>query len=338
MLTTSTRYVLSIVMLSVLAMACTEEPIDQDYTVLNKRMYRYLDKGAKLDTLASGYEWSEGPVWSEKHEMLLWSDVPTNTVYRWTKEQGTTRYLYPSGHTGTGNREGSNGLIVNADGQLVLCQHGDRAVVIMQAPLDAPVPRYKPITAYYRTGRYNSPNDVIQDRAGAYYFTDPPYGLEGLEDDPQRQLDFQGIFKVKPDGTENSFLLDASLSRPNGLALSPDESTLYVANSDPSNAIWMKYTLSVSKDTIIDQSVLMDATSMVSDHKGLPDGLKVKSDGTIFATGPGGVLVLAPDGTHLGTIGTGQATSNCAFNADETVLYITADSYVFSIDLIDSKK
>lgn len=293
-----------------------------------------IDRNAPLDTLAEGFDWSEGPVWLPQQKMLLWSDVPQNVIWSWQEGQEASKYLRPSGYTGEGQREGSNGLILNENGELVLCQHGNRQLAYMDAPLDQPQPTYQPIVAHYQGQRFNSPNDVIQDSRGRYWFTDPPYGLPQQEQDPERELDFQGVYRsVSAERPDSVLLIAKELSRPNGLALSPDERHLYVANSDPERAIWMRYPL--TEDGLPDGpgEVFFDATEWVPDRPGLPDGLKVRDDGILFATGPGGVLVLHPDGRHLGTINTGQATANCALNEDGTKLYITADGYVMRIAL-----
>jgi gluconolactonase len=159
------------------------------------------------------------------------------------------------------------------------------------------------------------------------YFTDPPYGLEGNMNDPAKELPFQGIYRLTPDG--NLTLLD-TLSRPNGIALSPDESTLYVANSDPGRAIWMKYSLS---DSAALGTIFYDATSLVPTEKGLPDGLRVDSKGNLYATGPGGVFIFDPSGKLLGKIRLPVPSANCAFDADRKHLYITADMYLLRINL-----
>lgn len=325
-----------ILLLTLLIIAgCQPQPeITGHLSVKDKRMLDHVAPTAMLDTLSSGYTWSEGPVWVEADQMLLWSDVPENTIYKWTEQEGTTAYLKPSGYLGSKDREGSNGLIINNDGELVLCQHGERIVSKMAAPLDKPVPRFTPLATLHEGRRFNSPNDVIQAKDGSYLFTDPPYGLPGLDEDPLKEMSYQGVYKTHVDRQEYVYLLDSTLSRPNGLALSPDQRFLYVANSDPDHAIWKQYEMSEDLHTIQSSRIFYNATHMVKKAKGLPDGLKVKADGTIFATGPGGVLVFHPNGTHLGTIETGQATANCAFNQDESKLFMTADNYIFSIDLL----
>ncbi len=285
---------------------------------------------AKIEVLAEGFDWSEGPLWLPEHKILLWSDVPKNTIYSWTESEGAQTYLNPSGYTGEGEREGSNGLLLSPDGELMLCQHGDRRMAKMVAPLDKPTPNYQTLADRYDGKRFNSPNDAAYDQEGYLYFTDPPYGLPKQQDDPGKEIPFQGVYCISPDGVVT--LLVDDLTRPNGIAFSPDFKKCYVANSDPASAIWMVYDVAANKK-LSNGRIFFDATSMVGEKKGLPDGLKVRSDGTIFATGPGGVLVFTPVGKHLGTIVTGEATANCAFNEDESVLFMTADAYVARIRL-----
>ena len=289
---------------------------------------------ATLDVLAEGFDWSEGPVWVPAGGYVLFSDIPPNSIYRWKEGEGHRLYLQPSGYTGEearGGEVGSNGLVLDAEGRLVLAQHGDRRIARLDAPLDAPTPTYTTLADRYDGKRFNSPNDLVYHSSGALYFTDPPYGLEQQMDDPAKEIDFQGVYRLDPDGTVT--LLADDLSRPNGIAFSPDEQTLYVANSDPERAIWMAYDVEPG-GSIANGRVFFDATAFVQDGKpGLPDGLKIDQQGNVFATGPGGVLVFAPDGTHLGTLDTTQATSNCAFGNDGSTLYVTADMYLLRIRL-----
>lgn len=297
--------------------------------------HEIIDANAKGEIIAEGFTWSEGPVWLENEKMLLWTDVPENIAWSWREGEEKKEYLMPSGYTGDKNREGANGLIINQKGQLVLCQHGDRKVAIMDVPLDAPKSKFDYIATDFQGKKFNSPNDIIQDKDGVYWFTDPPYGLPKQDDDPDKELTFQGVFRTgtATDGEEIVLLTD-KLTRPNGLALSSDERYLYVANSDPDKAIWMKYELDENKKIVGEGEVLFDATDWVkAGKKGLPDGLKIRRDETIFATGPGGVLVFNSNGKYIGTINTGQATANCALNSDETMLYMTADNYVMRIAL-----
>lgn len=287
---------------------------------------------AKIEVLAEGYNWSEGPVWVADGGYLLFSDVPENTVFKWKEGEGASVYLQPSGFTGekTEKREGANGLTLDAAGRLVLCQHGDRRVARMRAPLGEPKPEFETLADQWNGKRFNSPNDLCFDRQGNLYFTDPPYGLPQQMDDPGKEIPFQGVYRRNTDGSVD-MLID-SLSRPNGIALSPDEKTLYVANSDFGRAVWMAYDIAEG-GKLVNGRTFYDATAMVGEElKGLPDGLKVDGNGVVFGTGPGGVWVFKPDGTALGRIDPGEATANCALGGDG-YLYMTADMYLCRVKL-----
>ena len=292
-----------------------------------------VPRDARLEILAEGHDWTEGPLWVEAENMLLYTDIPRNAVYGWKEGRGASVYLKPSGYMGEdfeGEEPGANGLILDQQGSLVLCQHGERRIARMLAPLDAPMPEYEALATTYEGKRFNSPNDATYKSNGDLYFTDPPYGLPKQVDDPAKELPFQGVYRLSADGKVS--LLTNSLSRPNGIAFSPDERVLYVANSDPEKAIWMTYDLT-DDGQIGNGRILYDATDQVPDHLGLPDGMKVHSSGTLFATGPGGLFLFSPEGDLLGRIYTGQATANCAFNEDESYLYITADSYLLRLKM-----
>jgi len=298
---------------------------------LHPNIDKLISKDATIEVLAEGFTWSEGPLWIEEGQYLLFSDIPPNRIMKWSEKEGISLYLHPSGYTGEKERageSGSNALILNAAKQLVLCQHGDRRMARMSTSLSNPSPSFKTIINNFEGKRLNSPNDAVYDSKGNLYFTDPPYGLEKQMEDPTKELDFQGVFRYGVDGSMR--LVTDQLSRPNGLAFSPDESKLYVANSDPNKAIWMEYTLD-EVGAIVEEKLFYDATG--KEGKGLPDGMKVDRQGNIWATGPGGVWVFQADGTVLGKIKTGEATSNCAFNADQSILYMTCDDYLMRIGL-----
>ena len=302
-----------------------------------ERLDASLDKliapDAKIEILADGFDWSEGPLWLPEQKKLLFSDIPPNKIYEWSESGGLKLYLAPSGYTSEqprGGEVGSNALILDKQGRLVLCQHGDRRMARMEATLEQPKPNYITLADKYEGKRLNSPNDAVYKSNGDLYFTDPPYGLEKNADDPAKELPFQGVFRLATDGTLH--LLTKELSRPNGLAFSPDEKTFYVANSDPDRAIWMAYDVQPNGN-ITNGRVFFDATPLAKKEKGLPDGFKINRQGYLFATGPGGVLVFDKNAKHLGTIRTGEATSNCAFNADESTLYLTADDYIMRVKL-----
>lgn len=297
---------------------------------------------AVIEVVAEGFAWSEGPVWVDGDGgYLLFSDIPPNRVWKWQPGRGATVYLERSGYLDTIPRPGhsppdepgSNGLLLDPEGRLVLCQHGLRQVARMTAPLSDPAPEFETIAARWNGNRLNSPNDAVYRSTGDLYFTDPPYGLPGKMNDPEKDLPFQGVYRVTPDGQVT--IMTGELTRPNGIALSPDERTLYVANSDPKRALWMAYPVR-DDGTIAPGRVLFDATHLVPHLPGLPDGLAVDRHGHLFATGPGGVLVLTPDGQHLGTILTGRPTSNCTFGDDGRTLYITADDVLARVRLTTS--
>lgn len=295
------------------------------------RLDALIPPGARMEVLAGGFDWTEGPVWVKDGGYLLFSVIPPNKVVKWKEGVGASIYLKPSGLTsGKDLREepGSNGLLLDPQGRLVLCQHGDRRMARMKAPLGAPKPDYETIADKHEGKRFNSPNDAVYHSSGALYFTDPPYGLAKRMDDPAKEIPYQGVYRVTPDGQVT--LLTKEVTRPNGIAFSPDEKTLYVASSDPAKAVWHAYPVNPD-GTLGAGRVFADFTSHVGKVKGLPDGLKVDVKGNLFATGPGGVLVFAPDGTHLGTLATGQATSNCGWGDDGSTLYITADQYLVRI-------
>jgi gluconolactonase len=291
-----------------------------------------VDPATRLEKLDEGFDWAEGPVWIRRGDAqgLLFSDIPKNSVMLWMENQQATVLLNPSGYTGDkkrGGEPGSNGLAVDRAGNLILCQHGDRRIAMIERSPNFDAlrnPTFKTLASKFEGKRFNSPNDLCIKSNGDIYFTDPPYGLEGNVKDPAKELDFQGVYRLGKDGTVT--LLTKELSRPNGIAFSPDERTLYVANSDPDRAIWMAYPVT-GDGTLGAGKLFFDATDKVkSGAKGLPDGLKVDEQGNLWATGPGGVLVFSPQGKHLATIDTTQATANVGWGNDGTVLYITADA------------
>ncbi|PCJ93202.1 MAG: gluconolactonase [Flavobacteriaceae bacterium] len=297
--------------------------------VENPKFNDLIAKNAKIEVLAEGFTWAEGPVWSKEGEFLLFSDVPENTIFKWKEGEGLSTFLKPSGYTGIhpySLEPGSNGLIINNNGELVACEHGDRRVTRM--PLNGGGGKF-PIADSWQGKRFNSPNDVVQAANGTYYFTDPPYGLPDREHAPTREIDIFGVYKVDTDG--NITLAIQGLTRPNGVALSPDESILYVAQSDPDAAYIMAYNILPNGD-LGKGKLLFDATPMVkAGLSGLPDGLKTDKHGNIFTTGPGGVLILTASGELLGRIATGEATANVNWGNDGSVLYITADMYLARI-------
>ncbi len=295
-----------------------------------------IEPGEQPEILAEGFEWSEGPLWLPHEEMVIFSDIPKNSIYQWSENDGLKLYLKPSGYTDTiarGGETGSNGLLLDPEGRLVLCQHGDRRMALMNAPLNQPEANFTTIVSQWEGKLFNSPNDAIFNRNGDLYITDPAYGMEFRYKDPKREMDFTGVFRYSNKG--EIILLTDQMSAPNGIGLSTDESILYVANSGGGeNSIWMAYEFS-EDGGLTNARVFHDASEASDTLKGSPDGLIVRHDGIIFATGPGGVWILNPEGEHLGTIRTGEATSNCTLDSDNQYLYMTADMYLMRIRLLN---
>ena len=296
---------------------------------LDPRFDQLVPRDARLERLAGGFTWVEGPAWNRKDGYLLFSDIPNNSVFKWQPGAGVSLFLKPSGYTGRepfqGREPGSNGLTFDPQGRLVLCEHGDRRITRLE-----PDGRKTTLADRYQGKRLNSPNDAVYQSNGDLYFTDPPFGLPKAFDDPGRELDFSGVYQRKPDG--RLVLLTKQIRAPNGIAFSPSEKTLYVTNADLKHAVWMAFDVR-DDGTLGPGRVFFDGTAWTKTKKGAPDGMKVDRQGNLFAAGPGGLHVFAPDGTHLGSIETGVATANCAWGDDGSVLYITADTAIFRIQL-----
>ncbi len=291
---------------------------------LDPKLDQLVAADAKLHKLATGFDWSEGPCWSKQGKFVTFSDVPANKAYRWKEGQGLSVFLEPSGYTGKkprGGEPGSNGQTRDSQGRLVLCQHGDRRVV--QVRKDG---GFTTLASTWKGKRFNSPNDLVFKSNGDLYFTDPPYGLVQRENDPAREIGHFGVYRLSTDGKVT--LLTDVMTRPNGIAFSPDEKTLYVAQSDPKAALWRAFP--VKEDgTLGPGRVFYDATDRVrAGKKGLPDGLKVDVKGNLWATGPGGVLIFSPQGKLLGVIDTGVPTANVGWGEDGSTLFITADMHL----------
>ena len=287
----------------------------------------------EIEVIAEGFTWSEGPVWVPDQQCLLFSDVPRNVIYKWTERDGISTFLRSSGYTGTkprGGGKGSNGLALDSKGGLLICRHGDREIARLASSVREPQPLFQSLATHYMGKRLNSPNDLVVDSKGNLYFTDPDFGLDKDLLPEAKELDFQGVYKLSPEGELS--VLTQGLETPNGIALSPDEKTLYVANSRP--AYWMAYEL-LPNGSLANERKLFDGEQLLSESisNQAPDGMAVDDKGNIFATGPDGILVFNPEGTHLGTIRTNKRTSNCTFNEDYSVLYATCDDYLLRIIL-----
>jgi len=280
---------------------------------------------ARIEKIAGGFEWSEGPAWVAKGGYLLFDDVPANTMHRWSPRDGASVFLKPSGYAGTdtaGLREaGANGLEAEPGGTVLLADSGSRLI----ARFDPATKQRTTLAATFDGKRFNSPNDVARRSDGVVFFTDPPYGLKGIDASPLKEQPVNGVYRLDTDGSVH--LLEGTLKFPNGIALSPDERTLYVANSDRDHPVWMSYRLDERGD-VHDGRVFADASDLAAKAEGAPDGLCVSRDGHLFASAPGGLLVMDAAGKRLGMIETGARVSNCAFGEDGRTLFLTSHAFV----------
>ena len=309
-----------------------EPPATGKVTRYAKELDAVIAPDARVEKLADGFTWAEGPTWVKSGRYLLFTDVPENTIYRWSLAGGASVFLKPSGYAGpplAGLREaGANGLLVEPKETVLLADSGSRLI----ARLDLRTKRKQTLVARFENKRFNSPNDIARKRDGTVFFTDPPYGLKDLNASPLKELEFNGVYRLDLDGTVH--VIDDSLTFPNGIALSPDEKTLYVANSDPKRPIWMAYTLS-EDGGVSAKRVFADASDLLAQGApGMPDGMKVADNGYLFATGPGGVLVLTPQGQRLGRIETGFPIANCTFGDDGRTLYMTSNKMLARVRLL----
>ena len=299
---------------------------------LEPTLANHIELDAKVEKLADGFWWSEGPTWDKKRNQLYFTDVPQNKMFTWSERDGLQTFLDPSGldpatlteeAIAQGNEFGLNGTWLMPSGKLLVASHGARAVEL----LDLDAKSRETVISDFEGKKFNSPNDLFVARNADIYFTDPPYGLTLQDDSPQKELSFNGVYRLSASGELT--LIDDALTRPNGVALSPDEKHLYVTNSDATDSKIMRYDLGPEgfKNS---QLWLSTQADLDSGLKGNPDGLAVASDGTVYSTGPGGVLIISPEGNLLGRImigndPMGKPTANCTLGGpDGKTLYITS--------------
>ena len=297
---------------------------------LSPEIDNLIEKSAKIEILADGFEWSEGPVWSSQLNSVLFSDVPENVIYSWNEDKGLGTFTKPIGYSGKVpnlKKAGTNGLTIDADGNLIICMHGDRKITRLEK---LNINRKVTLVNSFDGNLLNSPNDLVYDSKGNLYFTDPPYGLLEGDNDKLKEIEFNGVYKVSPNGDIE--VLVKNLTRPNGISISNDEKILYVANSDKNNPVIMQYDL--SEEGAKNPSIFFDGRELTKKDIGLFDGLKVHPTGNVFATGPGGVLVIKENGDHIGTIRTEVRTANCAFDENFQYLYMTSDMFLTRIKLL----
>ena len=280
--------------------------------VRSPKLLDLIDADAALEQLGTGCEFTEGPVWHAEDKFLLFSDIPANQMKKWTAEEGITNFRVPSGK--------SNGLTYDKQGRLVTCEHANRRVSRTEA--DGTVVT---IASHYEGKRLNSPNDVVVKSDGSIYFSDPPYGLTadyGIEG--EQDLDFQGVYRLSPDGQTLTLLVD-DFDRPNGLCFSPDESILYIDDTERMHI----RVFDVQPDgTIANGRVFAEEEG----EGAAPDGMKVDVHGNVYLTGPGGIWVFDTSGEHLGVIQTPERSANLAWGGDDwSTLFITASTSLYSV-------
>jgi len=291
---------------------------------LDSRLNALVPESARIEKLAGGFQFTEGPLWFPAGH-LWFSDVIGNVVRQWSPD-GTVTEILPKGGGETdappGSFIGPNGMIADRDGAVLLCQHANRQIVRISDTREVST-----VIDHFEGKRLNSPNDLVYRSDGSLYFTDPPYGLLLQDEDPRKELPFNGVYRFAEGKLK---LIIDDLTRPNGLAFSPDEKTLYVANSDEKRKIWMRYDVQAD-GTVRNGSVYFDVTA--SNENGLPDGMKLDARGNLYCAGPGGVWIFTPQGEHLGTIKLPETPANCNWGNNGTMLYITAETGLYRIQL-----
>ena len=290
-----------------------------------------VPKDWKIEKLAEGFGWAEGPIWVKSGGYLLFTDVPGNKMWKWSEKGGLEKFLDPSGAANPDmdvwREAGANGLAILDKKSILLADTGSRGI----QKLDLKSKKKTPVAMSFEGKKFASPNDVTRMKSGVIFFTDPPYGFKKFDDAPQIEIKFNGVYRMGKDGKVTA--IEKELYRPNGVALSPDERTLYVSQSEPTKAIINAYSLDADGN-VTGKKLFHDVTDLVGEKSpGLPDGLTVASDGTIFTSAPGGILVLSKEGKRLGRINDGKPTANCKFGDDGKTLYLTSKDMLARIRL-----
>jgi len=313
----------------------------QEIQKLDPKLDAIVPADAKLERVATGFDkWTEGPVWTHDGSIFL-AEIPANNIVRWTASGGATVFLHPSGYTGSapykGPEPGSNAMTLDATGRLTVAGHARRNVWRFES-LD-PHALITVLADSYEGKKLNSPNDLIYKSDGSLYFTDPPYGLPTQGDsDPEKELKVNGVYRIPnasrqnpgaPPDRDKLQLVIGDLGRPNGIAFSPDEKYLYIAESGVKQ--WLRYRV-LPDGSVTEKLMLLDASK--DTRPGSPDGIKVDKEGNLYGSAPGGLWIISPDGKHLGTIAFPERVANMTWgDADGKSLYITASTSLYRIRL-----
>ena len=296
---------------------------------LSPKLDRIVAPGAQVEVIATDIKWAEGPVWVKDGGFLLFSDPPANIIRRWSAKDGVSIFLTPSGTAGLDPKlvreAGSNGLALDHQGRLLIANSGGGSI----DRIDLKTMQRTVLAHEYQGRRFSSCNDMSVSKSGAIYFTDPPYGFTQGDASPLKQAKQNGIYRFAEG--QGVALVDGSITRPNGLALSPDEKRLFVSNSDEKDRKIVYYDLGSDGLPIGPAKLFLDASKMTG--PGNPDGMKIAADGTMFCSSPGGMWILAPDGEKLGLIEHGAPIANCCFGEDGRTLFMTANTRVFRMPL-----
>jgi gluconolactonase len=331
------QFLLLLVILTIASVPGFPQRIQKFDSVLDQ----IIGPEAKLERVATGFDrWTEGPVWT-RQGTLLFAEIPANNIIQWIPGKGADVFMHPSGYKGSepfkGTEPGSNGMTLDADGRVSVAGHAGRTVWRLES-VD-PKAQITVLADCYEGKKLNSPNDLVYKSDGSLYFTDPPYGLPTqADDDPQKELHVNGVYRIPqarqhkpgaPPDRDKLQLVIKDLAHPNGLAFSPDERFLYVAESGKRQ--WMRYRVQPD-GSVADGIVFLDASTESAD--GGPDGLRVDKKGNIYGSGPGGVWIISPEGKHIGTIKVPERVSNVAWgDEDGRTLYITASTSLYRIKL-----
>ena len=312
------------------AILLSQKITKNDITVFDKSVLSIINQNAKIEILADSFIVAEGPLWDTSQNRLIFTDVRQNKIFTWDENNGVGEYISPSGSTGyapsfSDGGIGANGLAFDENGNIILCQHGDRRLAFTQNIISKD-PKFTTVIDNYEGKRFNSPNDLAISKSGDIYFTDPPYGFKNFSD-KYREIDFNGVYKYSKDGEVS--LISGKMSRPNGIALSLDEKYIYVNNSDPKN----DPKILRFKTSNFEEKLFFDGTELSKKYPGGFDGLKVHSSGNIFTTGPNGILIISTTDKLLAIINYGKKITNCNFDNKEEYLYVTGFDDISRIKL-----
>ena len=339
-----TRLLRSFIGLTLMTVAISG--ISQEIQKLDPALDQIVPAKATLERVATGFDkWTEGPAWTREGS-LMFAEIPANNIVKLVPGKGATVFMHPSGYKGTepykGPEPGSNGMTLDAKGRLTVAGHAGRTVWRLES-LD-PKAQVTVLADSYQGKKLSSPNDLVYKSDGSLYFTDPPYGLPSHDDtDPAKELQVNGVYRIPnalqqkpgaPPDRDKLQLVIGDLARPNGIAFSPDEKYLYIAESG--KKVWLRYRVQPD-GSVTDGALFFDPfADKTTDLKavGAPDGIRVDKKGNLYGSGPGGVWIISPDGKHLGTIKVPERVANVAWgDKDARTLYITASTSIYRIRL-----